>query len=666
MSVLLRHPPLLKPNSHTFPMRLTSTFACLLLLAAASGASAQIHTDRPAPLALPIPDKAGSFNFAVFGDRTGGTPAGVRVLEQAVVETNLISPDLVMTIGDLVQGYNSTDEWMVQMREYRGVMERLRMPWFPVAGNHDIYWRGEGRPEREHEASYEKHFGPLWYWFEHKGSGFLVLFSDEGDLKDPKQRRTFKKPEQQKFSAPQMAWIKKSLEEMKGLKNVFVFMHQPRWDMERYPGSNWPEVHQLLVAHGGVKACFAGHIHRLRHEGVRDGIQYHTLATTGGANAGNYPDVGFLHHINLVSVRHDGVRVSTLPVGSVIDPSIHTVERTDDISRARRMHPKATAPFQLDVTGKGAAAYPLVISNPTKQPLEITLNVNAANGWTITPPNRSVTIAPGTKETLTFDVASEGAGFGGKFRVPGFSMDTYYLEGEKRSQLPPITFPLDIRLGQLPDEAFTPAKVPTGISMKDRESGVKIESSSYDLPDGPFTLECRVNPEVLADSVGIVSKAQSSEFGLVAVGNAVQFILHLDGKYVRLKSGPVLKPSVWTDLAVVYDGAEMRLYVDGRQVASTPASGKRTRNKLPLYIGADPNADGHPSRSFQGVIDEVKLSKSALHKEAYTPQERRDVDADTVLLFHLDRLLAGRLPDHSPSRAHGLPVGKAVLQAMKN
>ncbi|WAC21192.1 metallophosphoesterase [Luteolibacter sp. SL250] len=641
-------------------------FTCLLLLAAANGVSAQIHTDRPAPLALPLPDKAESFDFAVFGDRTGGVPAGIKVLEQAVAETNLISPDLVMTIGDLVQGYNGTEEWLTQMKEYRGTMGKLRMPWFPVAGNHDIYFRGDGKPQGEHEASYEKHFGPLWYWFAHKGSGFLVLFSDEGNLDTPDVRRSFKDPAQQKFSGPQLAWVRKSLEEMKDLKNVFVFMHQPRWDLDRYPGSNWAEVHGMLAAHGGVRACFAGHIHRLRHDGVKDGIQYHTLATTGGNSAGNYPDAGFLHHINLVSVRADGVSVSTIPVGSVMDPSIHTAERTNEISRARAIRPKAVTPFELDAAGKGSAAYPLEIPNPTKHPLEVTVTVRDSKGWTVTPASRTATIPPGGKGTVSFDVASDGAGFGGKYRVPGLTMDTYLLEGEKRTQLPPKVIPLEIRLGQLPDEAFIPAEETTAAHMRDRESGMKVESAGYDLPDGPFTLEARVYPEALLDSCGIVSKTQDSEYGLISRGNEVHFVVHLNGKYVRLKSGPVLKPGVWTDLAAVYDGSEARLYVDGKQVAAAPASGKRTRNKLPLYIGADTTADGLPGRSFQGSIDEVKLSKRALHTATYTPPERRDVDGDTVLLFHIDRMVAGRLPDRSASHAHAFPVGRPMLRVVKH
>src|SRR5262245_55135933 len=109
----------------------------------ACGQESRFVTDRPSPRLLPLPKEEGVFSFVVYGDRTTGIPEGLKILAQAVADTNLLAPDLVMTVGDLVQGYNDTQEWTRQALEYKAVMSKLTMPWFPVAGNHDIYYRGK-------------------------------------------------------------------------------------------------------------------------------------------------------------------------------------------------------------------------------------------------------------------------------------------------------------------------------------------------------------------------------------------------------------------------------------------------------------------------------------------------------------------------------------------
>ena len=332
-----------------------------------------IHTDRSGARILPLPQEKDTFYFLIFGDRTGGPPEGIQVLRQAVKDANLLGPDLVMTVGDLVQGYNATPEWLKQAKEFKSVMDRLDVPWFPVVGNHDVYWRGKGRPEGEHEADFEKHFGPLYYYFTHKNAAFLCLYSDENDPETGRKGYGSKVPAGfNRFSDHQLAWLKKSLREVRKLDHVFLFMHHPRWDTSYYRGSNWDKVHELLKQAGNVSAVFAGHIHRMRYDGKRDGIEYFTLATTGG-HVGDWPQCGQLHHMNLVTVRPDGYKVATIPVGQVMDPRLFTPDYITDLGRLRGWRPQVlTAPVELGEEGDLAGVLALRLDNPSKRPIEVT------------------------------------------------------------------------------------------------------------------------------------------------------------------------------------------------------------------------------------------------------------------------------------------------------
>src|SRR5262245_46401280 len=56
---------------------------------------------------LRFPD-AHTFHFAVVADRTGGPRAGV--FEKAVEQLNRLRPAFVLSVGDLIQGYEEDSE----------------------------------------------------------------------------------------------------------------------------------------------------------------------------------------------------------------------------------------------------------------------------------------------------------------------------------------------------------------------------------------------------------------------------------------------------------------------------------------------------------------------------------------------------------------------------
>lgn len=623
----------------------------------------EIHTNRENPRLLPLPKDEENFHFLIFGDRTGGPPEGIKILAQAAEDANLLDPDLVMTVGDLVQGYNDNDLWIKQMEEYQKTLSVLRMPWFPVAGNHDIFWRGKGpKPATEHEGNYEKHFGPLWYWFQHKKCGFLVLFSDEGDPTDPSKPRDFNRPEQQKFSDKQLEFLEKSLADMKDLKHIFLFMHHPRWASDIYPGNNWDKVHQLLVRAGNVTACFAGHIHRLRYDGKKDGIEYFALAATGGQMPGVYPDLGYLHHYNLVSVRPGGIQVSTMPVGTVMNPRDFTPEHLADMDAARAMNVRLVSPSpRLAADGTGSGVYEVEIANPANAAIEATLTFPKQPGWALSPDHQHLVVPPQERRFVRFQWTCSAAPKSAETPAPRMEIAIDYLGEKYRVALPVRVVPIRLAAPTLPESVFAPSPTPHCLTVTGKASGARVDSSYFDLPNGPMTLETWAYPTKTQEEAGIIAKTEQSDYGLHIDQGKAAFLVFIDGHYAKVTMPEPLALNRWTHLAGVYDGKAVRLYVDGVEVAQKPAIGARVSNALPLYLGADPNSKGQPSRPFHGHLDEIRLSKVVRYQAQFTPPRTLATDADCVLHYRVDRLSGRYLPDHSPSRAHAVMIGDAKI-----
>ena len=66
--------------------------------------------------------------------------------------------------------------------------------------------------------------------------------------------------------------------------------------------------------------------------------------------------------------------------------------------------------------------------------------------------------------------------------------------------------------------------------------------------------------------------------------------------------------NVWTHVALTYDGATLRLYVNGVQVASQAQAGSIQTPSTPLRIGGNVPYGEY----FQGLIDEVRVYNRAL------------------------------------------------------
>lgn len=591
------------------------------------------------------------FHFVVYGDRTGGVPAGLKVLEQAVVDTNLLDPDLVLTVGDLIQGYNETPEWLEQMQEYKDIMDQLNMRWFPVAGNHDVYWRGPGKaPQGHHESNYEKHFGPLWYSFQHKNTGFIVLYSDEGDPET--NRKAFNEGKLQMMSEEQLAFLDQALKSLEGADHVFCFLHHPRWIGGGYTGSNWDVVHDKLKAAGNVSAVFAGHIHHMRYDGPKDGIEYYTLATTGGHLSAEMPGAGYLHHLNMVSVRADSFKVASIPIGSVMDPTDFTSEFLASIDAARAIRPKSAGdskPLVLNLDGSSKGEVDFSLTNSGTLPVYYSVSFDgAASGWTSTLDHEHFTLAPGEMREVNYSVRRSPGDAPRK--LPTLTLAGEVLAEKSRIVLPVSNVPLEVRPAVVPADYFRDAEAQC-LKVTVPTSAVRVDADEIKLADGPLTLEAWVRPLELEGYQAIIAKTQGSEYALFSDEGVPQFDINLDGTYYTAAAEQKLSTEKWTHLAGVFDGAKVSLFVDGKLAGQVAASGRRRTNQLPLYIGADPDQSGRPTRPMQTLIDEVRLSEAAVYATDFTPEQSLAPQESTVMLLHLDRLFGPFVLDHSDRAA---------------
>jgi 3',5'-cyclic AMP phosphodiesterase CpdA len=239
----------------------------LILLALAITGIAAAPAQRPA-LAddLPLLDKSWSndsekFSFVILGDKTSGGEGKWPIYDRAVDSINLLKPDFVITVGDMIPGHMETrPEWDAEWAEYMAHAKRIEAPLFLTVGNHDIanlacyeFWRED--------------FGRTYYSFDYKGCHFLIFNTEEEriDGRGPAWKAM-------------MDWAKADLAAAAGARQTYIFFHKPMWDDPRFMG-DWAELETAL----GTRpfTVVAGHEHYHSTE-TRNGNTYVIQSATGG------------------------------------------------------------------------------------------------------------------------------------------------------------------------------------------------------------------------------------------------------------------------------------------------------------------------------------------------------------------------------------------------
>lgn len=337
----------------------------------------------------PVLDDPRRFHFAVVTDRTGGHRPGIWM--QAIERLNLLRPEFVVSVGDLIEGY--TDNRQAAEKEWQqfiGFIDQLDMKFFFVAGNHDV------TNPMLHDL-WREHFGPEWYSFDYRDVHFVCLSSE-----DPTDQ----------IGAAQLEWLAKDLAAHEDARWTMIFLHKPLWvysERNQHAGNPdltaWPQVETLLGDR--PRTVFSGHVHHyVQYE--RHGMKYYHLATTGGGSKLRGVDHGEFDHVTWITFEPEGEPyVTHLMLDGILPPGTVT---EDSIARFRRFLGQSkleVAPLVLKVAdGASSGRLDLRLANKfdTQITIEATIHGLPLRGLTVEPATLKLTAEPNTTSELAVDI----------------------------------------------------------------------------------------------------------------------------------------------------------------------------------------------------------------------------------------------------------------------
>lgn len=272
------------------------------------GQNIEIQVDEKNPFTnLEVNNKPEEFQFAIITDRTGGRRPGV--FTSAIHKLNLMQPEFVLSIGDLIQGgTENRAQLAMEWSEFEGKVKQLEMPFFYCAGNHDI----SNMPMSQ---EWKRKFGKTYYSFRYHDVFFLVLNTE--DKPAPKDSPYFINEEQQK-------WALEELEKNQDVRWTFVMLHKPTWT---YTNADMNELGWIPIENGlqgRNYTVFTGHRHTYGRY-IRKDKEYYVLATTGGSSKLTGLNNGSFDHFVWVTMKEEGPVIANLLLDGIVTKDVRNL-----------------------------------------------------------------------------------------------------------------------------------------------------------------------------------------------------------------------------------------------------------------------------------------------------------------------------------------------------
>ena len=362
-----------------FPMRqfcyLLWSFVCVTRILAQDFITPELKSNGKPWTTLQANDD--NFQFVVITDRTGGHRPGV--FETGVAKINLVQPEFVVSVGDLIEGY--TEDRQVLDREwaeFEGFIEKFEMPFFYVAGNHDY-------TNPVMADLWKEKFGVEYYHFVYKNVLFLCLNSEDGatHLVDPD------------LSESQLEYTRAALAQYPQVRWTMVFMHQPLWSRES--AKNWLKLEETLSQR--KHTVFTGHQHQYTIF-ERNKSDYFTLATMGGASGLRGRNYGEFDHFMWVTMTDRGPYYANIMLDGIFDKSIYNEQQLAKAPSYELLAPIKQMPLFTSTTGISTLDFE--VTNPDD--LERKINIDFRDGEFMKTVQSKFQTTIGPKEKTVFSI----------------------------------------------------------------------------------------------------------------------------------------------------------------------------------------------------------------------------------------------------------------------
>lgn len=403
------------------------------------------------------------FQFAIVTDRTGGHRPGI--FEDAVGKLNLLRPEFVMSVGDLIEGYTrDTVQLAKEWTEFNGFVKGLHMPFFYVTGNHDVSNEVQLR-------FWEKQFGRSFYHFVYKDVLFLAVRSTEPD--------TGRSGHRVEISPEQTAYIRRALEENKNVKWTLVFFHHPLW----HEKALWPGFKSLFA--GRKTTFYAGHFHHYSKT-VEGEADCYVLGTTGGGSAMRGPLFGEFDHFAWITMTPEGPVMANLLLDGIWPDSMAGSQVPDwRKNLGGALNPRAVQLERIAARRQGSVpdTVRVRLTNDADLPMKVELKPMRHPQLRTDPGYMAVTVPPNSVEWMDYLLEAR--------RAPA----------QKRTGSGPSPGASRSAPGPMPD--LRPIEIRFGLSFdipQDKRLKARIEGSRFLGVELPFSIpQVKKAPQVDAD-----------------------------------------------------------------------------------------------------------------------------------------------------------------------